>query len=193
MVASSSGLMLGQSQHEYAVYDQKNDFGHWPLTKEGYRLATHTYRAHRQSLPDSPPGPVAPKLPVYRRGWFWLIVVVLGIGGISALAFGAGVGQNRAAQANHTIVYSVTGHGRATSLFYATLQERDGQNAEALLANVKLPWSKTITVSGPVGVSGVGATLGAHGGSVTCTITQDGRQSTTNTASGASASAICGP
>ncbi len=189
VVVSSGGLVLGQSQREYAVYDQKNDFGHWPLTEEGYRLATQTYEAHRQSSPNLPPESAAPRQPVYKRGWFWLIVVVLGIGGISALVFGAGVGLNRAAQANHTVVYSVSGHGRATSLFYATLQERN----EAVVANVNLPWTKTITVSGPVGISGVGATLGSGGGSVTCTVTQDGHQITTNTASGASATAICGP
>ena len=189
VVVSSGGLVLGQSQREYAVYDQKNDFGHWPLTEEGYRLATQTYEAHRQSSPNLPPESAAPRQPVYKRGWFWLIVVVLGIGGISALVFGAGVGLNRTAQANHTVVYSVSGHGRATSLFYATLQERN----EAVVANVNLPWTKTITVSGPVGISGVGATLGSGGGSVTCTVTQDGHQITTNTASGASATAICGP
>jgi hypothetical protein len=50
VVASSGYLVLGQSPHEYAVYDQQNTFGRWPLTEEGYRYAVQTYEAHQQSL-----------------------------------------------------------------------------------------------------------------------------------------------
>ncbi len=60
LVASSGGLMLSQSQHEYAVYDQKNDFGRWPLTEQGYRLAAQTFKECRQALLGVP-GPTAPK------------------------------------------------------------------------------------------------------------------------------------
>ena len=49
-VASANGLVLGQSEQAYAVYDQTNTFGRWPLTADGYRYATETYEAHRQSL-----------------------------------------------------------------------------------------------------------------------------------------------
>ena len=187
LVASSGGLMLGQSQHEYAVYDQKNNFGSWPLTEEGYRLATQTYQAHRQSLLDLP-GPAPREQPVYTRGWFWLIaLVVLGIGACSALVFGL----NRAAPASHTIVYSVTGNGQVLNIMYASPQGGIGQSGEALATTTNLPWFRRVTVSGDSTDLGLGSTIGSGGGSVTCTITEDGHQIATNTASGAFALADC--
>ena len=50
VVASDGPLMLAQSGQEYAVYDQQNSYGRWPLTEEGHRYAIQTYEAHRQSL-----------------------------------------------------------------------------------------------------------------------------------------------
>lgn len=134
----------------------------------------------------------APKKPVYKRVWFWLLVVfALGIGGCVTIVSVAGVAVNNAAHANHTVVYSVTGTGQADDITYATLQEGSGQNGTAQLTNVNLPWSKTITASGLFTAFDVNATVGANGGSLTCTITEDGTQIATNTASGAFASADC--
>jgi len=178
-------LVLGQSQHEYAVYDQQTDFGSWPLTEEGYRLATQTYRAHRQSLPG-PPGPAARVQPVYKRGWFWpIVLVVLVIGVCSALVFGL----SHSAPARHTIDYSVTGHGQVLNIMYSTSQ--GGQSGQALATTVNLPWSKTVTLSSDSTDIGLGTTIGPGGGSVTCTITEDGHQIATNTASGAFVLADC--
>jgi len=186
LVARSGGLVLGQSQHEYAVYDQRNDFGSWPLTEEGYRLATQAYRAHRRSLPGLP-GTATREQPVYKRGWFWLTaVVVLGVA-CSALVFGL----NRAAPASHTIVYSVTGHGQVLSIMYASSQGGIGQSGEALATTTNLPWFRTVTVSGDSTDFGLGTTIGSGGGSVTCTITEDGHPIATDTASGAFALADC--
>lgn len=50
VVASHGALVLGQSANEYAVYDQQNIFGRWPLTSEGYRYAVQTYESHQQSV-----------------------------------------------------------------------------------------------------------------------------------------------
>lgn len=50
VVASNGQLVLGQSPQAYAVYDQHNMYGQWPLTEEGYRYAVQTYEAHQQSL-----------------------------------------------------------------------------------------------------------------------------------------------
>ncbi len=50
VIASSEGLILGQSPDQYAVYDQYRLYGSWPLTQEGYSYAVQTYEAHRQSL-----------------------------------------------------------------------------------------------------------------------------------------------
>jgi len=98
---------------------------------------------------------------------------------------------NHAAHVNHTVVYSVTGSGQANDITYATLQEGSGQNGEAQVTNVNLPWTKTITASGLFTAFNVSATVGAGDGTVTCTITEDGQQLATNTASGAFATADC--
>ncbi len=134
----------------------------------------------------------APKKPVYKRVWFWiLIVLAVGISGCSALVFGAGVAVNHAAHVNHTVVYSVTGTGQANDITYATIQEGSGQNGTSQVTNVNLPWSKTITASGLFTAFDVTATVGQAGGTVTCTISEDGTRLATNTASGAFASANC--
>jgi hypothetical protein len=52
-------LVLAQSEHEFAVYDQTNNFGHWPRTDEGYRFASETYTAQAQSLAQGTAYPVA--------------------------------------------------------------------------------------------------------------------------------------
>lgn len=136
--------------------------------------------------------PPQPKKKVYKRVWFWLLVVVaVGFGGCLALVVGGTAAVDHAAHINHTIVYSVNGSGQANNITYDTLQEGSGQNGEAQVTDVNLPWSKTIIASGLVTVFEVTATVGDNGGSLTCTITEDGKQIATNTASGSFASADC--
>jgi hypothetical protein len=133
-----------------------------------------------------------PKKPVHKRVWFWiLIVLAIGISGCSAVVLGAGVAVNHAAHVRHTVVYVVTGTGQANDITYSTLQEGAGQNGEAQVTNVTLPWRKAITVSGLITIFDLTATVGPIGGSVTCTITEDGRQLAANTATGSFASANC--
>jgi len=141
--------------------------------------------------PQQTPGE-APKKKFYKRVWFWLlIVVVLGLGGCSAVLIGGGVAIDRAAHVQHTVVYAVTGTSPASNITYNTLQEGSGQNGESQVSNVALPWTKTISVSGLVTAFDVIASVGEGGGSVTCTIAEDGRQIATNTATGAFSSATC--
>lgn len=140
----------------------------------------------------APLGYQAPKKPVYKRVWFWiLIVLAVGISGCSALLFGAGIAVDHASHVKHTVIYSVTGSGQANDITYATLQEGSGQNGEAQVTNVNLPWSKTIVVSGLFTAFDVTATVGSGGGTLICTITEDGRQLAGNSATGAFASADC--
>jgi hypothetical protein len=49
VLASDGVLALSQSPKEYAVYNQNSFLGTWELTPEGYRYASETYEAHRQS------------------------------------------------------------------------------------------------------------------------------------------------
>lgn len=143
-----------------------------------------------------PPQPMMAGLPpikkkFYKRVWFWLlIVVVVMFGGCGAILAAGTVAVIHAAKANHTVVYSVTGTGQA-SITYATLQQGSGQNGESQVTNVPLPWTKTITVSGLITAFSVTANAGPSGGSVTCTISEDGNQLSTNTASGAFATTSC--
>lgn len=142
--------------------------------------------------PDGQWYPPQPKKKIYTRVWFWLLVVVaLGFGGCVALIAGGTAAVNHAAHVNHTIVYSVTGSGQANDITYDTLQEGNGQNGTAQETDVNLPWTKTINASGLFTVFDVTATVGSSGGSLTCTITEDGKQIATNSASGAFASADC--
>ncbi len=146
--------------------------------------------------PQSPFHPPAADLlakkRVYRRGWFWvLIVVALGFGGCVTIVSVAGVAVDHEAHVEHTVVYSVTGTGTASSVLYRTFQEGNNQYGEATLSNVSLPWSKTVTVSGLITAFDVVATVGIGGGSIECTITEDGRQIAVATATGRLNLATC--
>jgi hypothetical protein len=55
-----------------------------------------------------------PKKKVYKRVWFWfLIVVFAGIAGCSAVVAGGSAAINAANNVKHTVVYSITGTGTA--------------------------------------------------------------------------------
>ena len=99
--------------------------------------------------------------------------------------------RSNSASTKRRINYSVTGSGTANDITYDTLQEGNGQNGEAQVTNVALPWSKTIQASGLVTAFTLSATVGSGGGSVTCTITEDGKVVNTNTATEAFATATC--
>jgi hypothetical protein len=141
--------------------------------------------------PQPPPGDRPPK-PVTRRLWFWaLIVVALGVGGCVTVVATKSVAVNHAAHTEHNVVYKVTGSGPAFSVTAATLQQGNGQNGQSQLSNVHLPWSKTVRASGSVIIFNLSATVGIGGGSVTCSITEDGNTRSTNTATGAFSTATC--
>jgi len=141
-----------------------------------------------------PPFGQPPKKRLYQRVWFWLLiggVFVLGLGGCLSVIAGGTAAIVHAAHITHTIRYSVTGTGQANDITYTTFQQGSGQNGEAQVTNVTLPWSKTITASGLFLSFDVNATVGGGGGSLACAITYDGRQVSTNTAKDAFASADC--
>jgi hypothetical protein len=147
--------------------------------------------------PPPPSQPIAvqlqkPEKKLTHRPLFWiLLVIVLFVGGCSAIVIGAGSAVDHVAHEQHSVTYSVTGSGTATDITYATVQEGNGQNGEAQVTNAPLPWSNTITASGLFTDFVVSGTVGAHGGTVTCTITEDGKQLNTNTASRTFATASC--
>lgn len=99
--------------------------------------------------------------------------------------------MDNAAHKTHTIVYSVTGSGQTSDITYNTFQEGSGQTGMTQDNDVALPWTKTVTASGLLTDFDVSATVGLNGGTVTCSISEDGKQIATNTASGAFATADC--
>jgi hypothetical protein len=141
---------------------------------------------------DEVPDAVPEKKPIYRRVWFWLLVIVaLGFGGCAAIGGALGVAVDHIAHEKHTIVYSVTGTSPAANLSYATLQEGNGQHGGVNLSDVPLPWSRTIVASGLVTVYDIQVTTGATGGSTTCTITDNGALVASHTVTGGLKSLSC--
>jgi len=138
------------------------------------------------------PGPGTPKKPLHRKVWFWLLIVVaIGFSGCVATVSVAGVAVDHIAHEHHTIVYSATGTSQGTAITYATLQEGNGQNGSAEITAAALPWTRTISASGLVMIYHVSADVGPAGGSVTCTITDNGSLVSEKTAVGAFRSASC--
>ncbi len=130
----------------------------------------------------------APKKPVYKRVWFWLLVVfALGIGGCVTIVTTAGVAINKAATANHTVFYSVTGDGTADVTYDSFT---NGNSGTSQVTGATLPWTKTETGSGLFNIYSLAATV-STGSSVTCTITVDGKQISTHTSTGQFANVDC--
>jgi hypothetical protein len=74
--------------------------------------------------------------------------------------------------AQHTIVYSVTGSGKASSITYVT----DGMTSQNQESDVALPWTKTLTL--PTGEAFQMVSILAQGngkGTIKVTITVDGK------------------
>lgn len=81
--------------------------------------------------------------------------------------------QAPAQSTNHTVVYTVSGSGKASNITYTT----DGMTSMNQESNVKLPWSKTITLPADQALQMV--SISAQGSSesskVDVTITVDGQ------------------
>lgn len=109
---------------------------------------------------------------------------------VMAAAFGKAVNDiEEEANREATIVYSVTGDAANVMVSYTTFGDGVSVNQETAAT---LPWRKEMTVTG----LGKGGTLTVstdqNGGTVNCTVTVDGKEVKTGTASGAFATASCG-
>ena len=115
-------------------------------------------------------------------------LAVLGLVGCVALLGGIGNEIEKQDETEHTVVYKVTGTSKKAALTYTT----DGGTTTEQANGVTLPWSKTIKVKGLFQVVQVMAQneIGQRG-KVTCTITYDGKQVKTATATGEAAIASC--
>lgn len=185
------------------VSDVSEGPGWWQATDQKW-YPPERHPNYQPAPPPPPPGPApmaaaappppqpAAKKELTRRPLFWiLLVIVLLCGGCIGIVAAVSTSVDHQAHVQHTVVYSVTGTGSVNNVTYATVQEGNGQQGESQVTNVSLPWTKTITASGLFTAFTVSGTVGVGGGSITCTIKEDGKVLNTNTASGAFATATC--
>lgn len=109
--------------------------------------------------------------------------------GYASQSAGAPVGGSGA---THTVVYAVTGDGRASAVAYYTVS--GGQSGQTTLQDQALPWSKSVTVRGTLTTaSSVLTVVGQHAGSgrIGCSITLDGKVVAEQSGEGEGATAQC--
>jgi hypothetical protein len=127
----------------------------------------------------------------------WALVlagVVLGAaiaGTTVGLVVGGGSSNNAA---DHIITYTVTGCCGDVNIVYG-IPEPSGRSGTAEEKGVALPWSKTVIATGSLTGYSVSSGPGINGGTVTCTISEDGKMisehTVRRTAGGAPATATC--
>jgi hypothetical protein len=96
---------------------------------------------------------------------------------------------NEEANREAVIVYEITGDATGVSVTYSTFNEDDYSTKDEEVAT--LPWSKEVRTKGYVKEGQVIVTTGEAGGTVTCTITVDGEEIETATATGPFQMATC--
>jgi hypothetical protein len=113
---------------------------------------------------------------------------VLGLAGCMALIVGAGNEVDKQANVEHTVVYKITGTSKVASLTYTT----DGSTTTEQVSAAKLPWQKSLKIKGLIPVYQVSAQNGiGQSGTVTCSISVDGKVVKTATGTGEAAIASC--
>jgi hypothetical protein len=124
--------------------------------------------------PPVPPGyTLKRKKPMYKRVWFWLLVVVVVI--IVAIIASVASAVKKATSAPHTVIYKVTSDGRtAESVTYLNING-DGTSGEEQANGAKLPWAKTVKGKGDFSSYTLTAQAGDGAKKISCQITVDGK------------------
>jgi hypothetical protein len=96
---------------------------------------------------------------------------------------------NDQATQHHTVTYEVTGDAKSVDVVYSTFDQH------TILIDTEpsapVPWTKTVEATGFLEGAQFSATTGPDGGSITCKVVVDGKQTKTATASGVAAVAGC--
>jgi hypothetical protein len=96
---------------------------------------------------------------------------------------------NDQATQHHTVTYEVTGDAKSVDVVYSTFDQH------TILIDTEpsapVPWTKTVEATGFLEGAQFAATTGPDGGSITCKVVVDGKQTKTATASGPAAVASC--
>lgn len=118
-------------------------------------------------------------------------LVLSALGLIVCIAWTAGVAGfiGRDSRDVTDVRYEVTGTATGPTITYSTFGD-DGSATDQENATV-LPWSKDIRIRGSLKASSLIITTGAGGGTVTCTVVVDGKETRSSTASGPFAVASC--
>ncbi|MFJ9408846.1 hypothetical protein [Streptomyces sp. NPDC101393] len=87
------------------------------------------------------------------------------------------------------VTYQVTGDAKDVAIGYSTW--RDGTLSTSQATAAGLPWVKKVEAKGLVRGGALTVTLGARGGSATCSVAVDGKEAKTATATGPHATATC--
>ena len=96
---------------------------------------------------------------------------------------------NEEANREAVIVYEITGDAPTVDVTYSVFSDADMSTKDETVT--KLPWTKEVRTKGYVKEGQVIATTGEQGGTVTCTITVDGKKVESNTATGPFEMATC--
>ncbi|MDL9938431.1 MmpS family transport accessory protein [Gordonia sp. ABSL1-1] len=146
-----------------------------------------------QQYPAQPyPGQPYPVLPKKKRVWPWVLggitlVFLLVMGGCVALIGGAANEIDKESKREVTVVYRVTGNGANASI---TFTDKDFNIAQE--TNAKLPWEKTVVITGLGKTASLTVTNDENDNAKsTCEILVDGQVRFTQTAAGPYASATC--
>jgi hypothetical protein len=134
----------------------------------------------------SPPQGYAPP-PRKRRKWPWvlLVVVILFAGGCAAII----ASISHEATKTVKVKYEVTGDARNVTVTYSTWN--DGNIATSQENVAQLPWTKELKTKGFTRGGSLVVSLGAAGGSVSCSVTVDKDTPRTAQATGPFATATC--
>jgi hypothetical protein len=184
------GLILGLRRRGTAVSDD-SQFPGWRQASDGKWYPAESFPSRggdppQVQRPRTDPTGASRQLPPKTRNqytWFWVvaILVVVGLGTGIAVRFSNGTVAKK-----HTIVYSVTGTGRADIQW----DPSGSFVGNALRANdVALPWTETIKDQ-TLGSYNLGVLL-LSGTTVTCTLTIDGHQVSTQSSIGPGAAPAC--
>lgn len=128
----------------------------------------------------------APRLSLAAAG---LVLSVIGF--VVCLIWLAGIAHDISNRAGKVAMvrYGATGDAANTTIAYSAFG--DGGSVTDQETVRALPWSKDVRINGSLKGSSLITTTGASGGSVTCTVVVDGKETRRTTASGPFAVASC--
>ncbi|WP_138905799.1 MmpS family transport accessory protein, partial [Streptomyces albidochromogenes] len=138
-----------------------------------------------------PPPPGRPGPAGGRRIWPWVLLgtLLLFTGGcIAVIATIATVVDDESTR-TVKVRYAVTGDARGVTIAYTTW--RDGDASSNTVTDARLPWRQEVDTTGLVKGGSLIVTTGASGGTATCSVTVDGNEPRTATATGRFATATC--